>query len=71
MDIVKEVKEREARPRPGIGKAWPFPTSGPTGPGPALRRGLVASCIAYGAPDGRDVHLLVCNYVPDTSGPNI
>jgi mannitol/fructose-specific phosphotransferase system IIA component (Ntr-type) len=70
MDIVKEVKEREAQSPTGIGKGVAVPHVRTDRTGDLLCAvGWSPHGIAYGAPDGRDVHLLVLYYVPDTQRP--
>jgi mannitol/fructose-specific phosphotransferase system IIA component (Ntr-type) len=70
MDIVKEVKEREAQSPTGIGKGVAVPHVRTDRTGELLCAvGWSPQGIAYGAPDGRDVHLLVMYYVPDTQRP--
>jgi mannitol/fructose-specific phosphotransferase system IIA component (Ntr-type) len=70
MDIVKEVKEREAQSPTGIGKGVAIPHVRTDRTGELLCAvGWSPHGIAYGAPDGRDVHLLVMYYVPDGQRP--
>ncbi len=70
MDIVKEVKEREAQSPTGIGKGVAVPHVRSDRTGDLLCAvGWSPHGIAYGAPDGRDVHLLVMYYVPDSQRP--
>ncbi len=70
MDIVKEVKDREAQSPTGIGKGVAVPHVRSDRTGDLLCAvGWSPHGIAYGAPDGRDVHLLVMYYVPDSQRP--
>jgi nitrogen PTS system EIIA component len=70
MDIVKEVKEREAQAPTGIGKGVAVPHVRTDRTGDLLCAvGWSPHGIDYGASDGRFVHLLIMYYVPDSQRP--
>jgi mannitol/fructose-specific phosphotransferase system IIA component (Ntr-type) len=70
MDIVKDVKEREAQANTAIGYGVAIPHVRTGREGELLCAvGWSPAGIDYGAPDGRKVHLLIMYYVPDSRRP--
>ncbi len=66
-DLVKSVKEREARSNTGIGRGVACPHCRVGSEGELLCAvGWSPSGIDYASPDGKKVHLLVMYYVPDS-----
>jgi|WetSurMetagenome_2_1015567.scaffolds.fasta_scaffold23449_3 nitrogen PTS system EIIA component len=71
MDIVKDVKEREAQANTAIGHGVAIPHVRTGREGELLCAvGWSPAGIAYGAPDGKPVHLLIMYYVPDSRRPS-
>jgi len=70
IDIVTEVKEREAQANTAIGHGVAIPHVRTGREGELLCAvGWSPQGIDYGAPDGRKVHLLIMYYVPDSRRP--
>jgi PTS system nitrogen regulatory IIA component len=70
MDIVKDVKEREALANTAIGYGVAIPHVRTGREGELLCAvGWSPRGIDYGAPDGQKVHLLIMYYVPDSRRP--
>jgi len=70
MDIVRDVKEREAQANTGIGDGVAIPHVRTAREGELLCAvGWSPQGIDYGAPDGKKVHLLIMYYVPDSRRP--
>jgi mannitol/fructose-specific phosphotransferase system IIA component (Ntr-type) len=67
MDIVKDVKEREAQANTAIGGGVAIPHVRTGSEGELLCAvGWSPQGIDYGAADGLKVHLLIMYYVPDS-----
>ena len=70
MDIVKDIKEREAQANTAIGYGVAIPHVRTGREGELLCAvGWSPAGIDYGAPDGKPVHLLIMYYVPDSRRP--
>jgi mannitol/fructose-specific phosphotransferase system IIA component (Ntr-type) len=67
LDVVGKVREREASANTGLGCGVACPHVRVAGEGELLCAvGWAPRGIAYGAPDGRPVHLLIMYYIPDS-----
>jgi PTS system nitrogen regulatory IIA component len=70
MDIVKEVKDREAQAPTALGSGVAVPHVWSDRTGDLLCAvGWSPHGLDFGAPDGKPVHLLVLYYVPDNQRP--
>jgi mannitol/fructose-specific phosphotransferase system IIA component len=67
VDIVKEVKDREAEACTGLGKGIACPHVRIKREGELLCAvGWSPEGINYGSPDGKKVHIVIMYYIPDT-----